>query len=420
MMRASQPCRTPSPLTVETVLRIDDVAEIADDWRALETQHPGAGFFQSHDWCVYIWRTRAAEAASRKIEHRVLVVRDAGRIVALWPLSIRTDAWGRFAHDLGEPFGQYSDILMARGCDPDAILELACMELSNWRIDGLVLRKVRVDSPLHPWLDRTGTPIGSTEHAPAIDLGAAGGHDAYRGSLSSKTRKNLRNYRNRLGRAGRILHHAITAPAERAGAIERCFDGRTAWLAASGLSSTAFADPAFGAVVDGLTHGDRGAPPVIAMRLGLEPHDPMPADATLDLSLHWGFEHQGRYYAYMAWKNPAFDDYSPGRLHLEDVVATAANRGMSTIDLLVPAMPYKTSVANSAVEVHAFGVSFSARGRLVIKGWHGLLRPRLKSALLAMSPQTRRLLLDGPRTLRATINRWRARRGLRPKPQPAQ
>ncbi len=403
MPSANQLARMPSGLTVETVLGIDDVASIAAEWRVLEQQQTGAVFFQSYDWCLYLWRTRAAVASSTSVEHRVLVVRDEGCVVAIWPLAIRTGASGRFAQDLGEPFGQYSDILIARDCDASAVLDIAFAELSRWRIDGLVLRKVRADSPLCARLERVGTAIGTIEHAPAISLGEPGGHGAYRLSLTAKTRKNLRNYRNRLGREGRVVHEVITAPAESAGAIERCFDGRTAWLAASGLSSTAFADPAFTAVVDGLTHGSRGAPDVIAMRLGLEPSACAPA---VDLSLHWGFEHQGRYYAFMAWKNPAYDDFSPGRLHLEDVVTTAAQRAIATVDLLVPAMPYKTSVANATVEVRAYGVPLTARGRLVIKGWHGLLRPRLKVALLAMSPAARRALFDGPRVLRAKLGQW--------------
>ncbi len=403
MQPANRSCAEPSRLTIETMLGIDDVAPIAAAWRALEQQQNGAVFFQSHDWCLYLWRTRAAVASDVSVEHRILVVRDDGRIVAIWPLAIRTSASGRFAQDLGEPFGQYSDILIAGDCDASAVLDIAFAELSRWRIDGLVLRKVRADSPLCARLDRIGTAIGTIEHAPAIALGEPGGHDAYRRSLTAKTRKNLRNYRNRLGREGRIVHDVITAPAERAGAIERCFDGRTAWLAAGGLSSTAFADAAFTAVVDGLTHGLRGAPGVLAMRLGLEPSD---STAPVDLSLHWGFEHQGRYYAFMAWKNPAYDDFSPGRLHLEDVVATAAQRGITTVDLLVPAMPYKTSVANATIEVRAYGVPFTARGRLVIKGWHGLLRPRLKVALLAMPPSARRALFDGPRVLRSKLDRW--------------
>lgn len=378
--------------SARSVSRLEDVAAIADAWRALEGTQQRAIFFQSFDWCHYVWRTRAELGCSPGLEHRIIVVEDHEGIVCIWPLTVSSSLSGRFATDLGEPFGQYSDALIAPDCDAEAVLAAAAAEMTRWGIEGLVLRKVRTDSPLCAWLAANGITVGTPEQAPAIELAKAGGHEAYRRSVNAKTRKNLRNYRNRIGREGRVVHEVIAELPRRADVVEQCYGGRVDWLADSGLSSTAFADPAFGEIVTGLTHGRRGAPPVIAMRLGLVHSDPgRPAD---DLSLHWGFEHQGRYYAFMAWKNPAFDDFSPGRLHLEDVIAAAADRGIATVDLLLPAIPYKVSLSNVLIDVQAFTVPFSARGRLLAKGWHGVLRPRLKSALLAMPPSMRRLLLE--------------------------
>ena len=385
---------SPTTLTARTISRLDDVTAIAAAWLTLEAAQEGATFFQSLAWCRYVWRTRIEKTTRSPIDHRILVVEDASRILAIWPLAITASRAGRYATDLGEPFGQYSDILIAPGADRFAVLDAAAAELKRWRIDGLVLRKVRADSALTPWLARTGTTIGSVEHAPAIDLAGSGGHDAYRAALNAKTRKNLRNYRNRLAREGALVHDVIASADDRARTIARCFDGRTAWLTAGGLSSTAFADPAFDDIIDGLTKGRRDAPPVIALRLGLTLADTTP----IDLSLHWGFEHQGRYYAYMAWKNPAYDEFSPGRLHLEDVIAATAARGMSTVDLLLPALPYKTSLANATIEVRSYGVPFTARGSLYVRGWHGFARPCLKRALMALPPSARRILF---RTIKA-------------------
>ena len=373
-------------LSAETISTEAGLAALETDWRRLEARSTRAIFFQSFDWCSYIWRTHVQSQVGAKAELRIIVVRDEMSVVAIWPLVINSSTAGRFATDLSEPFGQYSDILVAPYSDLGWVMSTALAELGRGRVDGLVLRKVRADAGLGPWLGLHGSRLGGGEAAPAIELSAFETLDAYRQSLNSKTRKNLRNYRNRLARSGAISHAVIDEPQARAAVIERCFLGRRDWLDASGLSSSAFDDPLFASVVTGLARGERGAPEVIAMRLGIDG----PERGEVDLSVHWGFIHQGRYYAFMAAKNPAFDACSPGRLHLEDVIAACAERGVETVDLLLPAMPYKLTWATTSVDVSSFGLALTARGRLYIRGWHGFLRPALKASMLALPPAVRR------------------------------
>lgn len=395
-------------LRVETLSRIEDAEALASQWRALELRQNRAVFFQSCDWCLYVWRTRLCTRDAGTPEPHVMVIRDSERFVAIWPLAVHASIAGRYAHDLTEPFGQYSDILVEPGADLEAIRTAAFDELSRWRIDGLVLRKVRDDAVLAPWFSIPGGRQEKSDAAPEIALGRLGGYDAYRHSLNAKTRKNLRNYRNRLAREGQLSHTVLDGSADAAQVIARCFDGRTDWLEASGLSSTAFADPAFEALVGGLANRARGAPPVLAMRLTIATADATSPSAPTEVSLHWGFEHAGRYYAYMASRNPAFDACSPGRLHLEDVIAALAERGIATVDLLSPALPYKTSLATGAVGISTRGRAFTLRGRLAIHGWHGRLRPAMKAALLALPPGARRFLVDGKERLALCRARLRA------------
>ena len=380
-------------LTAETIATTAGLDALGPDWCRLEACSTRAILFQSFDWCAYIWRTHTACPTRDKPALRIIVVRDARGVVAIWPLSIRASAAGRFAQDLSEPFGQYSDLLVVPDVALDQVMSVALAEVARWRVDGVVLRKVRADADLAPWLAANASRIGATELAPAIALSEFDGFDAYHRSINAKTRKNLRNYRNRLARLGRLGHAVVEAPDARAAVIERCFLRRTDWLETSGLSSTAFADPLFRSVVTGLARGERGAPAVLAMRLGLGSDDDGASGDDIDLSVHWGFVHQRRYYAFMAAKNPAYDAFSPGRLQLEDVIAACAERGVATVDLLLPAMPYKATWATTSVEVHGYGLALSLRGRLVIQGWHRFLRPALKRLIMALPPGVRRFAL---------------------------
>ena len=338
------------------------------------------------------------------------MIRQGDGVVAIWPLAIRRSMAGRFAQDLTEPFGQYSEILVEPSADMAVVGKVALEELRRWRIDGLLLRRVRAGSLVAALLDGKARTAGPIEHAPAITLERDGGHAAWHRGLSGKTRKNLRNLRNRLAREGSVTHEIVDEPQARAAAVASCFAGRTDWLEASGLSSSAFADPAFEAIVGGLARGESDAPPVLATRLRFDSSGvggEAGKDPDLqDLSLHWGFEHQGRYYAYMAWKNPAFDAFSPGRLHLETIVPALAERGNGVIDLLVPALPYKTSMATTAVAVQALGVAFSARGVLMIRGWHGQLRPAVRRVVLSLPEGVRRPIVAAARGAVPAVRSW--------------
>lgn len=385
---ARPPAIDEPPLHVATITELAQAMQMREIWLLLEQRQHRAVFFQSFAWCTHVWRSRLALALPGTPAPHVLVVRRGGRFVAIWPLAISSGAAGRYAQDLTEPFGQYADILIDPAEDCAAVCRAALRAIAGWHVDGLLLRKVRDDSPLRLWLQAHGTLAGGVEAAPEVAIAAAGGYDAYRSSLNAKTRKNLRNMRNRLSREGAIVHTLHDRGEDAASIVARCFEGRTGWLESSGLSSTAFADPAFEGVIRSLTGGSAGAPLVVALRLALT--DAAGSGAQTELSLHWGFEHGGRYYAYMASRNAAFDAFSPGRLHLESVIEALAVRGIETIDLLMPAIPYKTSVATGTVAVATYGVSFSMRGKLAIDGWHGYVRPALKKAMLALPPAARR------------------------------
>lgn len=374
-------------LSVEIVDDLAAFRALEQDWRQLETQTTGATFFASYDWCSLCLHV---QYATKSFDHRpaIVVVRRGPAAILIWPLAIKSTGGVTLAQDLTEPFGQYSDVLANPSCEIDAALDAAWAKLAGQGIDGLVLRKVRADATIRPWLSRHGAALGEPLLSPAVALDAFPDFSSYRATLASKTRKNLRNYRNRLAREGRLTHTLVTDPAERARLIEQCFIDRAGWLEAGGLSSSAFADPAFTDIVRRLARAD-GAPQVQVMRLALER-----ADGTVDtISIQWGFEHRGRYYAYMAAKNPAYDAYSPGRLHLEDVIAACAGRGISKVDFLPPAMAYKSNLATETIGVSAFGRPLRLRGRLAITGWHGYVRPAIKKAVLATPPSIRRLFL---------------------------
>ena len=220
-----------------------------------------------------------------------------------------------------DPFGQYSDVLFDGQANLDDVSAAMMAEIERWRTDGLIVRKVRTDSTLHAMLAKRRPVVVERLAAPAISFDRFDDFAGYSKSIASKTRKNLRNYSNRIERLGQLVHLVQRCPTECADVIRRCFSMRSSWLLERGQTSVAFADTSFALIMQGLAEDHRCQPQIRTMQLqlkGCRKKDNAAVDGEMlgELSLHLGFVHNSRYYAYMAAKNPGFDHLSPGRVHM--------------------------------------------------------------------------------------------------------
>jgi CelD/BcsL family acetyltransferase involved in cellulose biosynthesis len=113
------------------------------------------------------------------------------------------------------------------------------------------------------------------------------------------------------------------------------------------------------------------------------------------ISIHYGFLHNRRYYAFMAARDPAYDACSPGKVHLEHVMAACFAHGAETVDLLAPEMPYKMVWATESAGTEDYGLTWSVRGWLAIDVWRRRVRPLSRTLFLAL-----------PDALRQRLARW--------------
>jgi CelD/BcsL family acetyltransferase involved in cellulose biosynthesis len=379
------------PQTVSVLRTPAEIAAIAGDWSDLEWHCGGVPFFQSLAWSRLA--VRILDSFDRQgFDPLVIAIRRGRKLVALAPFQIVRSGPARLAVDLTDPFGQYGGMLVANDVDSETVVtDVVAALRSAAKVDGLSLRRVRADSPVYPALMRLGFATGEVDAAPFVDLRQYQNFQAYHHTLNAKSRKNLRNLRNRLARLGPVSHRvAVGTDVWRV--IDESFEGRLRWLDEHGIPSMAFGHPAFSAMLDGIRDlAQHGELSLLAMGLycGKEP-----------VSLQWGFIHRGRYYAYIAARNPAFDAYSPGRLHLEDVIRTCFERGIEVCDFLAPAARYKLTWTDESTEVTDIAVPFSLTGRLWLDVWNRQLRPAIKSRYsqlpLWLRRRIRRLASDAP------------------------
>ena len=360
----------PLSRAVSAVQTPAEIAAIAAEWSELEQQSGVASFFQSPAWSLLAHRT-FRELYGDKFKPLIVTVRRGRRLMAVAPLRIVRVGPLRLAIDLTDPFGQYGGLLIADDADSDAIVADVLATLrSAARIDGLSLRRARADSRAYPALVQHGFAAGAPDAAPFVDLRQYQDFAAYQQTLNAKSRKNLRNLRNRLARIAPVSHRVATGDDVHR-VIDQSFEGRLQWLDEHGIPSMAFGHPAFSAMLAGIRDlAQRRELSLLAMGLycGDDP-----------VSLQWGFVHRDRYYAYIAARNPAFDEYSPGRLHLEDVIRTCFERNIQICDFLAPAARYKLTWTETATDVTDVAVPFTVAGRLWLDAWSRRLRPAIKN-----------------------------------------
>ncbi|MPZ57056.1 MAG: GNAT family N-acetyltransferase [Rhizobiales bacterium] len=368
-----------------------DVAAAADEWDELERRSNQVSFFQSSAWSMLACRI-FHQLYGRDFKPLVVTVRRGCELVAVAPFRIIKTGPIRLATDLTDPFGQYSGILIAGDVNADTVVaEIIAVLRSTAGVDGLFLRRVRADSPAYAALMCRGFAASATDAAPFIDLQPCRSFEDYQKTVNVKSRKNLRNLRNRMARLAPVTHRVAVGDGVRR-IIDESFEGRLRWLDEHGIPSMAFGHPAFGALLVGIRNlARRGDFSILAMGLycGETP-----------VSLQWGFIHRDRYYAYIAARNPEYDAYSPGRLHLEDVIRTCFERGIGTCDFLAPAARYKLTWTEQATEVVDIAVPFTIIGRLWLDVWNRRLRPAIKSRYsqlpLWLRRRIRRITTDSP------------------------
>jgi CelD/BcsL family acetyltransferase involved in cellulose biosynthesis len=122
-------------LRVELIERAEDLDALADEWRALAAQVPGATLFDTHDFVASCWRHFSTDTDRLFL----VAVRQAGRLVALAPLRLGRERIHRI------PVRVLTWIAMWEGDRPGLLTTLPLTEA--WALVGeeLVRRSSRWD-----------------------------------------------------------------------------------------------------------------------------------------------------------------------------------------------------------------------------------------------------------------------------------
>lgn len=131
---------------VARLTTLDALEALAGEWTALEAKTQRATFFQSAAWSLAACRPLDGQTETTDV--LVFAVYRGLDLVAVAPFKIIHRGPVRLAVDLTDPFGQYGDVLIADDVDAVLVMTQVIAALRDTPdLDGLLMRRVRADSP---------------------------------------------------------------------------------------------------------------------------------------------------------------------------------------------------------------------------------------------------------------------------------
>lgn len=366
------------PWRVKTITSRDEFLSLESDWKGLEERSPEATIFQRFGWCK-AW-VEATQAVGLPETLRIVTIRSGVRLVAVWPLALRTLYGARLAHWLGEPATQYGDVLMEPSEHRPAWFAAAWNEIKSWRdIDGVQLRRVRDDSALCAFPEVSGDAnIVASAAAPFVDF--ENSPTSLNESLGrrGRTHCSLRRHLRRLEAVGAVDFELIESTEAQRQAVSEALALKQIWLAAKGLASAGHHHPANEGFLRALAM--RGEFVVARMTVGGE-------SAAFEIGMT---RRDKRYYSMLQSYDLRFAAHGPGQLLLWHVLRRNKEIGISLFDFLAPVQRHKREWASGEIGVNDYFVPRSPLGTVAKFGFSHL-KPALRWAFDRLPGDARRL-----------------------------
>ena len=356
------------------------------EWQELEARSGTRfNYFQTFDW-NWKWYENAADPASQDL--LILTVRRNGRLAAIWPLMIVREAGLRTVKWLSEPHLQYGDVLVESNDHTKDLLVTSWNHLQRLSAsyDLILLNKVLKTANAFEVLNaHCKTGINQSE-ASQFNVSDYATISEFADSLSKKRRRRHTKRRNALVRhGGELTFHVHEQGLEYISAVETALSFKREWLENSGLTSRSLFEPETERFLASLPSHSPHGPRAVASELKL---------GGKTISVELGFVFKSHYYAYLGAFDWELKNFSPGKVHMRDMVGWCIDNSISHYDLLGTPAAYKSEWSNETIEMQDFCVTGTPLAAAYARWWLGTVRPVVKSVFENLGSDRRRALLS--------------------------
>jgi CelD/BcsL family acetyltransferase involved in cellulose biosynthesis len=352
------------------------------EWNALfDRAGRGTQVFQTFNWNWH-WCNHYLDGDSRR-SLAVVVGRQGGRMVMVWPLiAMRVGGLLQISW-MGEPVTQYGDVLVENS--PASLAQLSdawTRIVDRFKPDVVRLARVREDAAIAPLMQKLGARVTAQQQAPYLDLSSAPDFQTYIERHSSHSRKKRRAAAKRLARIGPAFSRHVEGR-EAARLARAAVEMKHTQLKERGLVSPAFADQRIDGFFADAADGQERSPGTLVYALECDGEV-----AALDILFHCKDRVAAHILAYAA----KFQKESVGVHLLEHAIEQAIADGYRTFDLLAPADEYKLRWADGMVPVTDWALPVTGKGAAYTHIHLMRLRPMMKALFRRLPGPVRRYL----------------------------
>lgn len=375
-----EPATPPAPYHFEIVQTRAAFDALAPEWDGLFARAGSSTqLFQQFNWnwhwCNHYLSGDTALA--------VFAVRQAGRLVMVWPLvTERASGLTRLTW-MGAPVSQYGDVLMDHVEEPLALLRVGWAHVvAAMKPDVVALPRVRADAVIAPLLAELGAQQTRHQQAPYLDLKSAPDFDAYMQRHSGKSRKKRRAAAKKLVEQGAYFTQYTEGEMAR-DTVSSAIAMKRDQLIERGIISPPLIDPRMQRFFVDVATGYPRPAGLIAYALEFD-GDQAAIDVLLDC--------KGRIATHIFAYQTKYAKDRVGAYILERTIEQSFADGRDTFDMLAPADEYKMRWADGTVDVIDWALPISAKGRVYTRVYLQTVRPVLKSLANALPASLRQHL----------------------------
>lgn len=360
----------PASAHISLVTSLGGVRALEKDWLALETDSQGATtVFQTYEWASTWCKIYCAGETGSSIH--IITGYDQNRLVFLWPLMLTRRVGLNVLCWLTEPFGQYGDVLCAKGQNAQMWVGQALTFIRRLKgIDVLRLRHVRDDSAIAASAGKILVNAHLDERAPYLDLTQFATEADYENRYTGTQRKRRKKIRKHLEELGEVSFTRLPLGTLSDKTIVDAMSEKNKWLAERGRINQIMACPFHSEFLKALARGKQRSIEMVVTELRAG-----------DRAVSWeiSFRFGGTHFAYITSHANDLTDLSPGRLHFDLSQRACLADGMKSFDLMVPYDAHKESWSSACMPTQDYYLPLSRKGLVAGKLYLSYIRPKLRA-----------------------------------------
>lgn len=344
-------------LEVAVLERPEDMAALRPDWERLVARTRAFSAALTPEYAEAGWAIASAHPGDRLA---VVTVRRGGALDCVWPLFVRREGGLTVARHLG--FGgceEYAGPLVADGADPAVVR--AALAAAKAQADILRIYNLPQEAPATRVIAADGGfRRTSFVLSPVVSLVGVPDWDAWAAKASKKLRAELRHDRKHLAAKGELAFRAMNGPVDGPRCIDWLFAQKRSWIVDRGIRHSWMLEEEGPAFFTRLA----SRPP----RADGKPHEAEAYALTLDDQIVAAcicFHSGDRVEFYTTAYDPAFSNWSPGGLMIQDCVVMSIAAGVD-FDFRITQQSYKQRWIDRSDRYDSFMIACSPRGKAKI------------------------------------------------------